>query len=58
MPSKDYMAEYRETHAEYVETQNRRNRAMSRALRRLRNENMTRYSELLKEELKKEGFNA
>ena len=58
MPSKDYMAEYRALHAEYVDSQNRRNRAIGKALRRLRKEYMQRYNEILKEELQKEGFNA
>jgi hypothetical protein len=51
MSNKDYMAEYRRRHKEYVAENNRKNAAAQRALRRLKNEHLQRYNELLNEEL-------
>lgn len=55
MPSKDYMAEYRAKHPEYVAAEQKRARAKDRAYRRLAREYLKRFNEILKEELAREG---
>jgi hypothetical protein len=53
---KDYMAEYRKNHPQYMAEQKKRQRARNRADIRLRAEYPAQWSALLKEELKKEGI--
>jgi len=55
MPSKDYMAEYREKNQAYVELQNKRKRAREKALRELAKVHQAEFMRLFKYYLKEEG---